>query len=218
MVLCDVTKTPLALRLTAHILLRMEAAEIELKFPVDDPSAFVRKLESLGFHLDTPRTFESNTLYDTEDRGLRSQRQILRLRQYGDRWILTHKRQPVGDTTPSRYKVRLETETAVEDGKAMDVLLQQIGYNPVFRYEKYRTEWSDSTSHNSHLVLDETAIGTFVELEGPPEWIDQTLTRLNVSISDCMTESYGKLFLLWKERTGSPAEHLTFEAVNAVTA
>ena len=193
----------------------MEAAEIELKFPVNDPEALLHRLGSLGFQLDTPRTFESNTLYDTEDRGLRAQRQILRLRDYGGRWTITHKRQPAGDATPPRYKVRLETETTVDDGPAMGALLQQIGYGPVFRYEKFRTEWSDPASPGTHLVLDETAIGTFAELEGPTEWIDGTLERLGVTPESCLTESYGKLFLLWKERTGSPAEHLTFEEIGS---
>jgi adenylate cyclase class 2 len=193
----------------------MEAAEIELKFPVHDPVALSLRLETLGFRLETPRSFESNTLYDTADRSLRAMRQILRVRHYAGRWTVTHKRQLDGDTTPARYKVRLETETTVEDGASMGALLQQIGYGPVFRYEKFRTEWSDPSVPDGHLVLDETAIGTFVELEGPTAWIDLTLERLEVSPEHCLTESYGKLFLLWKERTGSPAEHLTFEEIRA---
>ncbi len=49
----------------------MQAAEIELKFPVADVRAFRAAVEALGFTLVTERTFESNTLYDTEDRQLR---------------------------------------------------------------------------------------------------------------------------------------------------
>ena len=67
----------------------------------------------------------------------------------------------------------------------------------------------------AHLVLDETPIGTYAELEGPTEWIDRTLTELGVDPATCLTESYGKLFLDWRQRTGSPAEHLTFAAVAA---
>jgi len=72
----------------------MQAPEIELKFPVDDPSALQARLPELGFHLDTPRTFEQNTLYDSPDRRLQEQRQLLRLRQYGGTWTITHKRPP----------------------------------------------------------------------------------------------------------------------------
>jgi adenylate cyclase class 2 len=195
----------------------MESDEIELKFRVSDPAAFHSLLAELGFHLDTPRTFESNTLYDTPERTLREQRQILRIRQYGNRWIVTHKRQPEGDFTPSRYKVRIETESAVEDGPSLSRIFQQLGLVPVFRYEKFRTEWSDPALANGHLVMDETAIGTFAELEGPPEWIDRTLERLSIDPAACLTHSYGKLFLEWKEQTGNPAEHFTFEEITAKT-
>jgi adenylate cyclase, class 2 len=193
----------------------MQSDEIELKFPVSDPVAFHRKLEELSFHLDTPRTFESNTLYDTPTRSLREQKQILRIRHYGNRWVVTHKRQPDIDDLPSKYKVRVETESEVEDGPSLGRIFEQLGYTPVFRYEKFRTEWSDPLHPNGHLVVDETAIGTFAELEGPPAWIDQTLERLAVNPASCLTESYGKLFLAWKEQTGSPAEHFTFDEIAA---
>jgi adenylate cyclase class 2 len=66
------------------------------------------------------------------------------------------------------------------------------------------------------VVVDETPIGVYAELEGPPGWIDQTLVALGVDAADCLTESYGRLFNAWKKRTGSPAENLTFEEVNAL--
>ncbi len=189
------------------------AVEIELKFSVDDLSALEDKLRTLGFRLDTPRTFESNTLYDTPERSLRAQKQILRIRQYGDTWTLTHKA-PQPNTDDTFYKTRIETETAVADGEALAQVFATLGYLPVFRYEKFRAEWSDpATKH--HLVLDETPIGIFAELEGDPAWIDATLAALNVPAEKRTTESYGKLFLNWKERTRSDAEHLTFDAISS---
>ena len=71
----------------------MQAPEIELKFPVSDPAALQSRLPQLGFHLDTPRTFEHNTLYDTPTRDLRAKRELLRLRHYGTICTVTHKRQ-----------------------------------------------------------------------------------------------------------------------------
>jgi len=189
------------------------AVEIELKFPVDDLPALQTRLLALGFHLDTPRTFESNTLYDTPDRTLLTGKQLLRIRQYGDTWLLTHKLQP-SEFTPAdiRYKRRIETETTVADGEALAIIFASLGYTPVFRYEKFRAEWSDPT-HGGHLVLDETPIGVYAELEGEPNWIDATLQRLGIPAASCTTESYGKLFLAWKARTRSDAEHLTFAAI-----
>jgi adenylate cyclase class 2 len=227
----------------------MPTAEIELKFPVHDLAALQSRLPGLGFQLDTPRAFEQNTLYDTTTRTLRASRQILRIRRYGGLWIVTHKRpaDPSADGDPIRYgdpadsipatsyKVRIETETLVEDGPALAAIFHQLGFGPVFRYEKFRTEWSHTTptidgplfpgpAHPSqafsanpslHLVLDETPIGDYAELEGPPAWIDSTLAQLGVDPAACLTDSYGSLFLAWKQRTGSPAENLTFDEIPA---
>ncbi len=209
----------------------MQSAEIELKFPIHDLARLQARLPGLGFQLDTARTFEQNVLYDTPGRALRELKQILRVRRYGNLWTVTHKRQASsgGDDGAARYKVRLETETRVDDGPALGAIFEHLGYAPVFRYEKFRTEWSQMTSNfavplfagseaavpapRSHLVLDETPIGDYAELEGPPAWIDETLARLGVDPTVCLTESYGRLFLAWKERTGSPAENLTFDEI-----
>ena len=199
----------------------MQNSEIELKFPVVDPEAFQARLPRLGFHLQTTRTFEHNTLYDTPDRDLRARRQLLRIRQYGEMCTVTHKRQPEGepgepiDTT--RYKIRIETETMVTECEALAEIFQQLGYAPVFEYEKYRSEWSHSTEEGSgalaHLVMDETPIGNYAELEGPTAWIDRTLAELDIDPTTCLTDSYGKLFLDWKIRTGSLAQNLTFAEI-----
>jgi adenylate cyclase class 2 len=197
----------------------MQAAEIELKLPISDLQALQSRLAQLGFHLDTPRTFEQNTLYDTPARDLRAQRQILRIRQYGPLCTVTHKRRP-SDLEPvdtTRYKIRIETETVVAEASALADIFQQLGYLPVFQYDKYRTEWSQAidSGATAHLVIDETPIGNYAELEGPTAWIDQTLIVLNIDPATCLTDSYGKLFLDWKERTGSPAENLTFAEIAA---
>jgi adenylate cyclase class 2 len=46
-------------------------------------------------------------------------------------------------------------------------------------------------------------------------WIDAMLERLGIAPELRSTESYGTLFLKWKEATGSPAENLTFKEVAA---
>ncbi len=193
----------------------MQSAEIELKFPISDPAALQAHLPQLGFHLDTPRTFEHNTLYDTAARDLRVQRQLLRIRQYGNLCTVTHKRLPDQATIDvTRYKIRIETETTITDGCALAEIFKQLGYVPVFIYEKFRTEWSHTIERSAHLVVDETPIGNYVELEGPPGWIDQTVAELQIDPATCLTDSYGKLFLDWKQRSDSPAEHLTFAAIS----
>ena len=191
----------------------MQAAEIELKFRVHSQSTLERRLVELGYHLDTARTLERNTLYDTPDRALRARGELLRVREYGGRATVTHKRHPEHEDPDSRYKVRIETESEVTDGSALAEIFCRLGYGPAFRYEKYRSEYSHPCQVGAHVVLDETPIGIFAELEGPTAWIDHTLASLGVSASDCLTESYGKLFLAWRAETGSSAANLTFEEV-----
>jgi adenylate cyclase class 2 len=190
----------------------MAAIETEIKFPVSDQAALEAQLPSLGFTLVTPRSFESNTLYDTPARDLRARRELIRIRNYAGRWLLTHKRVPDSGIGEDRHKHRVETETEVGDGQSLAQVFLSAGLVPVFRYEKWRTEWSDP---EGHCVVDETPLGVFAELEGPPEWIDRIAAALSVDPSRRMTLSYGRLFDLWRERTGSSAQDLTFEAVQA---
>ena len=99
---------------------------------------------------------------------------MLRLRKYGETWTLTHK----AKSKAGRHKVRVERETQVENGQQMDAILRALGFAPNFRYEKYRAEWSDG---KGHVVLDETPIGNFGEIEGPPRWIDRTARALGIA-------------------------------------
>ncbi len=190
----------------------MVAVETEIKFRVSDLGGLARRLEQAGFHLDTPRTFESNVLYDTPDRSMRARTEILRIRSYGGKTTLTHKRLPDSGPGEDRHKHRIETETQVSDGDALAEVFHSLGLIPAFRYEKWRSEWSDG---EGHCVVDETPIGNFAELEGEPSWIDGVAAKLGVAHSEYLTLSYGRLFEQWREEHNSPAAHLTFEAVGA---
>ena len=191
----------------------MQSPEIEVKVPIASISDFERQLDQAGFVLDTPRTFEQNTLYDTPNRDLKARGEILRVREYGGHHIVTHKRHPDNEDVASMYKVRIETESEVADGPALAEIFTRLGYGPAFRYEKYRSEYSHASVPGAHLVLDETPIGNFAELEGPTDWIDAMLDLLSIDPATCMTLSYGKLFLAWKERTNSSVENLTFAEI-----
>ncbi|WP_047487423.1 class IV adenylate cyclase [Terriglobus sp. TAA 43] len=190
----------------------MQHAEIELKFRVGDAREFHARALRAGFQIHTERTLERNTLFDTSERRLLSERQILRLREYNGRNLLTHKKPPADNDDTSFYKERVETETDVADPDALATVFVELGYGPVFRYEKFRTEFRDG---QGELLLDETPIGIFAELEGTPDWIDRALERLNVSRELCFTDSYGRMFLDWKQRSASLAENMTFEEIES---
>ena len=105
---------------------------------------------------------------------------------------------------------RREIETQVKNGDALAHILEAIGFNPSFRYEKYRSEWSDSTGH---VVIDETPIGNFGEIEGQAKWIDATARRLNIPVKSYLKESYAELFASWKRKTRNKAKEMTFKAI-----
>jgi adenylate cyclase class 2 len=147
----------------------MGAIETEIKFRVADRAALETKLSSLAFYLITSRNFESNVLYDTADRSLRSRRELVRIRNYAGRWLLTHKRVPDSGIGEDRHKHRVETETELSDGTALADVFLSIGLVPVFRYEKWRSEWSDG---EGHCVVDETPLGVF-RRTGRPTRLDR---------------------------------------------
>lgn len=183
-----------------------DTQEIEIKFKVEDIAALNRRLRAAGFRRMTAATHEMNALYDLPSLALRKRGDLLRLRKYGEAWVLTHKTKGKA----GRHKTRVETETRVTDGPKMDAILKALGYRPTFRYEKYRAEWSDQ---HGHVVVDETPIGNFGEIEGPARWIDRTAKGLGIMPADYITDTYAGLFFAWKRRTRSPAKEMTFRAV-----
>jgi len=180
--------------------------EVEVKFRISDRPALAKALKRAGFKQLARSTHEMNALYDLPGQKLRKRGEMLRLRKYGEHWVLTHKAKGVA----GRHKVRLERETRVENGDQMDAILRALGFAPTFRYEKYRAEWSDGTGH---VVVDETPIGNFGEIEGPPRWIDRTARALGISRDEYITQTYAPMFFEWKRRTHSPATEMTFRAV-----
>ena len=184
--------------------------ETEIKFPITDLPALVAKLRDLGFVEITPRTHEMNVLFDLPGRPLLSRGEILRIRKYGDSWVLTHKAKSRDSSGP--HKVRVETETRVEDGAKLEAVFRALQFEPTFRYEKFRSEWKDE---HGHVLVDETPIGNFGEIEGPATWIDQVAVSLGISPSEYSTDTYAGLFYAWKKLTRSAANEMTFAAVDS---
>jgi adenylate cyclase class 2 len=185
-----------------------EGHEVEIKFRVKNLKALSAELRAAGFRLKTKRTHEMNTLYDFPNGDLRQRGEVLRLRKYGRVWTLTHK----GAGEPGRHKSRKETETEVTHGEKLNDVLLSIGLHPRFRYEKFRTEW---TKGKGDVVVDETPVGNYGEIEGPADWIDAIAKRLGITEENYITKSYSELFLEWKGETGRMATEMTWAAVRA---
>ena len=142
----------------------------------------------LGARLETPRHFEDNQLYDDAGGSLASRGTVVRLRRTPHGGVLTFK-------GPRRIeegvKSREELETGVADAGTLALILERLGLRGTFRYQKYREIWRHG---GLVIVLDETPVGCYLELEGPPEEIHAAAEALGYSRADYVTDSYVGLF------------------------
>jgi len=134
-----------------------------------------------------PRRLQDDRLLDWPDGRLRQRRCTLRVRDDGGTAYLTFKGPPQAAT----MKVREEIETKVEDGTLVLRMLDQLGLRVWFRYQKYREEY---TRGDVTLTIDETPIGTYVELEGDESGIVAIAKTMGRTSPDYVLESYRDLF------------------------
>ncbi|HMD50542.1 MAG TPA: class IV adenylate cyclase [Bryobacteraceae bacterium] len=179
--------------------------EIEIKLRLPGNLGKIRRaLRDLGFRVSKSRLHESNVLLDTSNRTLRSHGKLIRVRRVGTHNVLTYK----GPSEQGRYKKRHEIEVMLPDAFKVEQIFNEIGYHPIFRYEKFRTEYAKAPSTGKVLV-DETPIGNYLEIEGSPGWIDRTARLLGFSAADYITRSYGYLYLAYcRERRIPPGDML----------
>ncbi len=182
------------------------AKEVEIKLRVGDPRSARRALRALGFRVSQPREFEHNTLFDTAGGSLRRRGLMLRLRTTGGEAVLTFKSRSM----PSAfYKIRREVETRIASPAAAREILLCLGFSPSFRYEKYRTRLT-RRHERGEVALDETPIGTFLELEGRPGWIRRVARGLGWTPREFITGTYAELYQEWRRRNRAPARAMVF--------
>ncbi len=182
--------------------------ETEIKLALPDALTARRILGAAGFRVSRPRVFEKNTIFDTPGQTLRAAMSLLRIREAGRIATVTYKGPPVA----SRHKSRAELELEIARAGAMSEILERLGFRPVFRYEKYRTEFRRAGASGT-AMLDETPVGVYLELEGTARWIDRTARQLGYGERDFITCSYARLYLDWCERHQVAPSHMVFKAV-----
>lgn len=162
------------------------ATETEIKLRARD--GILARIEELGFHVRTPRELEADQLYD-HGSELRDSGRVLRLRTRGSRATLTYK----GPALRAPHKSREEIELDVTDGPAFALVLARLGYQPGFRYEKYRTTFAAAGAPGV-ITVDETPAGNFLEIEGPGPWIDEIALKLGYALAEYITDSYASIW------------------------
>jgi adenylate cyclase class 2 len=159
--------------------------EVKIRVRADEARALLARA---GAALAAPRVFEDNLLFDDEAGRVRAAGGVLRLRRLPEVGVLTFK-------GPRRLedgvKSREEIETTVGSADTLQVMLERLGFRPVFRYQKYRETWS---LLGQTVVVDETPIGEFVEIEGEAAGIHRAAEALGFAREDYLTDSYVALF------------------------
>jgi adenylate cyclase, class 2 len=218
------------------------AQETEIKLHIRDAKALRRALKRLGAQLlrTAPgRVHEQNVIFDTPQGGLAKHGQLLRVRteslespgkRHGSRTtlrtVLTFKRPPASSRSSSEqmdasrgHKVREEFEVDVSDAAALARIFEGLGMSGWFRYEKYRSTYRLAPrarwAQGLLLELDETPIGTFLELEGPPEAIDRAARELGYSRHDYILKNYLTLYVEDCRRRGQEPRHMLFDPPGA---
>jgi len=150
------------------------------------------------------RRLQEDCLLDTTDDQLKERRCVLRVRMECGKTLLTFK----GPVQNSPMKVREEMETIVGDGLLLLGMLEALGFRVWFRYEKYREEFAHE---DVTIAIDETPVGTFVEVEGSEHGIRQTAAALARKPGDYLTDSYRGLYLKHCESRGLQPGDMLFE-------
>ena len=160
-------------------------------------------MTALGATPHKPRRLQDDRLYDWTDGRLERTERLLRVRRDGAAARLTFK----GPPQPGEMKVREEIELSVEDGDALMQLLDRLDLSLRFHYQKYRQELRLG---DVVVTIDETPVGTYVELEGDEQGITTIADALGRAPTDYIVDSYHALFLQERERHGIAGPHMVF--------
>jgi adenylate cyclase class 2 len=140
-----------------------------------------------GGRLVVSRRRLSDTLYDTADERLLAAGCGLRIRRDGPATLLTYK----GPVQPETVKSREEVQTLVDEPEALAVILHRLGFTPVLSMEKFREEYALASTH---LAIDDTPVGVYVEIEGDESAIGHAGGLLGKSAADYCLASYAELY------------------------
>jgi inorganic triphosphatase YgiF len=126
--------------------------EIEIKLRLPDKLEKVRRaLRDRGFRVSKTRVHESNVLFDTPKRLLRSHGKLVRVRRVGVHTVLTFK----GPSQPGRYKKRQEIEMSFPDGNALEQIPRQLfrdrGQSALDRPHRALARLFDRRLHHAQL-------------------------------------------------------------------
>ena len=179
------------------------AAEIEVKFHVQRLSEIAARILDRGGKLLSPRVHEINLRFDTPENDLRRAGRALRLRRDAVTTLTYKGPSEMQDGIRSREELEVE----VSDLDGVRRLLEGLGYEVTFVYEKHRTTYEMG---NARIMLDELPYGDFVEIEGASDALRLIAAQLELDWGRTVSESYMGLFDGLKRSKALPFRDLTF--------
>ena len=164
---------------------RLTMIEREIKYQVEDFYPYRKQL--LGQGAKRQSSFlEDNIVFDDEGESLKREAKLLRLRR-SDTVTITFKK-PVDRT---RFKIMEEYEIEVSDFDEAEKIINSLGFRKVFRYQKRREVF---TLHDTHILLDETPIGNYIEIEGTEEHILKLSKGIGLEPEQGSSKNYMELY------------------------
>jgi len=191
--------------------------ETEVKIAIQNEKKLKRLLSTLDGLVETNRCLEDDILYDFTDQRLLLWGFILRTREkhflgrdFGEgitEYIITWKG-PVKEKHAD-LKIMEEIEFPVETKELMIKFVRSMGLEKIFRYQKYRTLY---TLSRVKILVDETPMGFYMELEGNPDSIHKIASKLGFSKEEYITENYYQLWQEYRKKLSIKSFDMVFDS------
>lgn len=166
--------------------------EEEIKLRLASLEPVRARLRRGGATLVHARAFEENWIVDDAEETIFDGGRLLRVRRWGDESLVTFKGRA---SYRDGVKRREELECRVESAEALLSIFAVLGYHVSRRYQKWREAWS---WRGVEVVLDETPMGPFVELEGEAEELRPLAEELQLDPDHALAGSYSELWIAWR--------------------
>lgn len=166
--------------------------EEEIKVRVASLASVRARLEERGAILVHPRALEENWIVDDRDESIFRGGRLLRVRQWGEEGLLTFKGRA---TYEGGVKRRAETQCRIDNPRVLLEIFAQLELRVSRRYQKWREGWRLG---EVEVLLDETPMGPFVELEGPAAALAPLAESLGLDPAQALAGSYSELWVQWR--------------------
>lgn len=140
--------------------------EVELKFPLADPTRVLAQLDELGAERGEPID-QSDRYFNHPARDFARTDEALRIRSAAGRHCVTYKGPKLDPRTKTRREIEIPFGASPEDDQQVAEMLTLLGFREVRTVRKTRVpfhlEWED---RDLEVSLDDVHdLGTFLEIE-----------------------------------------------------